>query len=546
MRVFFLTNHKILVRTELPRLRALGLEVFHPRYRPKNAQHQSASEDWDDAQPSTLPAATFATLAAQDFFYTAITDEAAALLNEHFDAVIVTSDPGWLAEIVRVYRGRVLFRAYGQVVNLSEWLFERGALRAIVARDDFWFVPHASEAVAPEHAWLKERMAIVPYVPANEALSLQGAWTLDAPHDDEIMVACPNLANPFYAAHFRYLKRRFNDPVYRYYGVQTTRVHDPHVVGTLPPEEYFASFPRVAGFLDAHRIATVCFLPPIEMMLAGGPVIFLTGSLLDASMPRDAPGRAHDEAEAHAKCMSLLPGHASYDRDFVSRVIASQAELRSRYLPEQVWPVFDEVVPALLRRTSPGRRLIENIEAADANATDGGRQLIWFLAHRDDDPIGSPREGYPCGDRQLLELRAAVRSVLTSSACDVVLTCRKRHLAPWDGFFRLPGDADRIRFHVVDGDVPASPPPHVEPTKAQATFAARVVGGVTRLAQRAQRLARLTKRRVGSTGSTDSTGSTGSTVIDEALLKQRIAQDAAAIGVVSEPADVDRILRRVR
>jgi len=107
-------------------------------------------------------------------------------------------------------------------------------------------------------------------------------------------------------------------------------------VGTIPFTQLLESYKSATGFLYTYTEPTVCFLPPIEMMIVGGPVIFLKRFFAGQYFQGPAPGRASDEKEALEKCQRLLSG----DREFVQEIIQSQREVRRRYLPEDVWPIF--------------------------------------------------------------------------------------------------------------------------------------------------------------------------------------------------------------
>lgn len=437
-RVFFLGAHKILLKTEVPRLRALGLEVFCPPYRQRSLFHQSLTTEWDSAQPTTLPADVVAALCAFDFFGRRMTAEAADLLNAHFDSVIVTCDPGWLINALLGFDGQVIFRTYGQVFVLSDYLASMDAMRMIAERDDFWFVPHAAEAVVDEAQWLKDRMRVVPYVPSLEAMSIAGRWRAAGPHRREIMIACPNLVNPYYFAHYQHLKKHFSDAIYRYYGVQMKPVDDPQVVGTLPAGQYFPQFEAVAGFLYTYREPTVCFLPPIEMMIAGGPVVFLAGSLLCRQMPRDAPGRARDEAEARDKCRRLLDGDAA----FVDSVIASQQAVAARFFPENVWPAFDAAFDDLF-----GAAFDNDGSAAFGVPRQPG--VTWLVDV--DDAIDFADGRYTTKSERLLRLRRAA----DEAGGDVVVAVTRARLERAWGFFRQGQAApERIHFFCVDHPAP--------------------------------------------------------------------------------------------
>lgn len=107
-RIFWMGMHKVLMQTELPRLRELGFEVFNPPYL-SEVVDQSATLDWDSNQESTLPKDVFDKLSKTRFFYNSHSEETAEILNEYFDAVVVTINPDWLKEMLAVYEGPLIF-----------------------------------------------------------------------------------------------------------------------------------------------------------------------------------------------------------------------------------------------------------------------------------------------------------------------------------------------------------------------------------------------------------------------------------------------------
>ena len=119
-RIFWLGMHKILVKTELPRLRDLGFEVFNPPYL-SDIEDQSANQNWDSVQATTLPEDVFRKLSETNFFYVNQLDaETAQHLNDHFGTVIVTISPTWLAPFLRQFKGKIIYRTYGQSFSLTE------------------------------------------------------------------------------------------------------------------------------------------------------------------------------------------------------------------------------------------------------------------------------------------------------------------------------------------------------------------------------------------------------------------------------------------
>lgn len=455
-RILWLGNHRLLIRTELPRLRRLGFEVFHPPCRDTRDVHQSATTDWEEAA-TTLPPLVYQKLLATDFYSRRIAAEAFELLNRYFDTAIVTIEPSWLAELARRFEGKIIFRTYGHVDSMAERLWSHGAFRALTEREHFWYVPHAEENARLEHAWLRSAEVVVPYCVLDDVAEAQDSWAPDF-RTPEIALSCPNiLGNRSFARHYAEIKGFFNHPRFRIYGIQPKPSQDPQIVGTLPFRDLLQKYRRSAGFLYTYRDPKVCFLPPIEMMILGGPVLFLEGSLLDRCMPAGAPGRARDPLEAREKANRLLNG----DAELAQRIIESQEEMRRRYLPAYVWPEFDRKFEEMLRgrlRARPSTAIVW------ARRESGPAARIVALAHEESlEPYFSLGR-YSTTGPEAVRLACIVRPLLSGPAPPhLVLTCRAESIPLWHGFLMQCLPAGSFSLFPVDAELPPRPPSPFQP-----------------------------------------------------------------------------------
>ncbi len=171
-RIFWLGAHKLLINTELKRLRTLGYEVFNPPYL-SSVVDQSAMLDWKSPS-STLPQEIIAILAKTNFFYDAISAEVGEILNQYFATVIVTINPSWLINILKVYHGKLIYRVYGQHYNLSRCFTNDHILDLITEREDFWFCPHHEQTLITADRWLSRlNIRVIPYCLDDDVIALQ-------------------------------------------------------------------------------------------------------------------------------------------------------------------------------------------------------------------------------------------------------------------------------------------------------------------------------------------------------------------------------------
>jgi glycosyltransferase involved in cell wall biosynthesis len=452
----------------------LGYEVFNPPYI-SPIKDQSANLDWDRDQQTTLPASVFAKLSNYDFFYNWIDPQISELLNQHFDAVIVTISPNWLTAFAKVYEGKLIYRVYGQIDTLSRHLFKVGMLGALDKRDDFWFVPHAAEALQGEHAWLRERMDVVPYSLPEDIFAHQDTWIGG---EREIALSCPNVDNHFYRAHFGFLKANFPDPHFRYFGKQLAKSNDPNIVGTLERADFLERFRRASGYLYTYTDARVCYLPPLEMMVLGGPVLFLRGSLLDRFMPADAPGRCESIEHAKALARRLLDG----DKPLISSIVGSQTDLRRRYSPDYVWPIFDATFRRILAETNAAPRWLIETALPPSDA-----RRVYVLHHFPGHPVVFDGRGYAAYDGIPRVVRLVVQALSATPDVEVVVTAYAHQVETISAFFRGERFAKNVRVLCVD-------PQHLPKLPAGGAKGSRRLS-IWRLARRSAKFSRKMARR---------------------------------------------------
>ena len=373
-RIFWMGSHKVLIPTELKALQDMGYETFYPRYLGKE-RDQSAVYEWA-CPPTSLPEDVVRKLSSFNFFWNAITDEIADLLNAHFDCVIVTINGDWLLSFLTAFKGKIIYRTFGEPYSLSSHLKSNGARELIEAHPDFWFMPHCIENAVREEWWLRRREKIVPYCLTDDVLELANSWEVDAEHSGEIGLTCPNITNPYYNQHFRYLKSNFEERFYRYYGVQVDRFSDPNVVGTLDRHAQLAKFVKLSGFLYTYREPNVCYLPPVEMITIGGPVLYLPGSLLDRYLGQNNAGRVEDEDTARGAASRLVGGDAA----FAKEIIDSQRGVARRYDSSYTLPMFRQAMGEILPLTAAEPSKVDAVARVAVELAEDDRPVL-LLGH---------------------------------------------------------------------------------------------------------------------------------------------------------------------
>lgn len=456
-RVFWLGAHKVLKPTELRNLRELGFEVFNPPYVTKvYDQSQDLRVDLD--QPTTLPPDVFRELMAHRFFYNEVPPRIAELLNEYFDIAIVTINSDWLRSFLRVFRGALIYRLYGQHFRLSDELVERGIWELMVERDDVSIVPFARESVEREHAWFLDRcVAFVPYQIPDDVFALSGTWSGHPAHP-EIATNIPNIQNPYYAAAYAEFAARFQQRVFRIYGPQRTHPADPRIVGSLERADFLARLAAASGYFYDY-VDDVCYLPPIEMMEIGGPVIYRDGSLLSRFYGERTPGLMRDDFDAETKIRRLAAG----DHGFVSEVLAAQETVRRRYDRAIVRPLFDEAFSALLHlgpSRTPTLRYADRVLSLTSRGHDAeaGAPTSAVLLHAEGWFSHGPAGGVMSRSRPAELARRVVETLARHTDERVLVTCGADQVAVFQDLFLEDVKSGRVHLRAVPTGIDVDEP----------------------------------------------------------------------------------------
>ena len=426
-RLFWLGMHKVLKPTELRNLRLLGVEVFNPPYiSPIYDQSADLTKDFD--QPTTLPSEVFAKLMAYDFFYRPISREIAEILNAFFDTVIVTISVDWLKAICNVYDGRVIFRTYGQHFSLSDKLIEVGLFPALLERDNFFIVPFARETVETEHQWFADLVYdCVPYQIPDDVFDSPDRWGQYGLRK-EIATSIPNIQNPYFAENYARFSATFPESVFRIYGPQRNVPADARIAGALPRNEFLERLSSSAGYYYNYD-DNVCYLPPIEMMQLGGPVVCAGGSLLAKFLGKRSPNVASDPDDAKAKLKRLLSG----DKGWARELIVGQEATRARYDRLIVDNAFRTVFGVLIALDKAGPLKTRGLELRLGSSHQAIEGSIAILMHLDGlfgwvDGVAYAFEGIP-------RVVDAIVKAMTASGRSCVITSTQNSLPLLVDFF---------------------------------------------------------------------------------------------------------------
>jgi hypothetical protein len=187
----------------------------------------------------------------------------------------------------------------------------------------------------------------------------------------------------------------------------------------------------------------VCYLPPIEMMTVGGPVIYQRGSLLARYFGTTGPGEASSVDEAKRKMQLLLTG----DRAFVDELRDAQRPVARRYHPDHVHPIFDRVFRQLIDRRDMPRQepAVLSVDKPSIPC-----QRTYVFQHVPGDHVAFDQGAYYGTDAIAWTVKKAVFTLLEDTGHEVVVTCFANQLPCLYGYLTAAQFGGRLRFQVLD------------------------------------------------------------------------------------------------
>lgn len=322
-RILWLLNHRTLMPAEVPLLQRLGYEVFVPKIIPADG-FRSGHVDHSYDVSLSIPPRVLDILNSFDFYSNSWTTEVATLVNRYFGTAITMMHGQLLPEVVEHFAGQVVLRAFGVQTGqtFTDELQDRHGVLLLrklqKMRERFWFGEGYDNLHEVEGKVLRDRAVHLPIGIPQSALADAGTWTGT---DRTILFVCPDAASDdYYGELYRQFKSDFGDLPHVIVGSQRVPLDDPHVLGFISNEELARLYRDCAVMYYASREERHVHYSPIEAAIAGLPVIFYTGTLLDRLGSSSTLGRVSSSREARVLIERLLAG----DADLVARLQASQ------------------------------------------------------------------------------------------------------------------------------------------------------------------------------------------------------------------------------
>ncbi|MGG4144505.1 hypothetical protein ABEW34_15375 [Paenibacillus algorifonticola] len=312
-RVLWVLNHDTLSKFELPLIHELGFEIFTPKIVPKNTLQQSGSVTYEYDTTLSIPEQDLKILNEYNFYENEeMPFIIRHLINKYFDTAIVMFDFYALNKLVDNFKGNIFARAFGlgkaiTYREITEHVFGPEYFYKLeTIKDRFWF-SHCYESIVDiETGIYKEKSVFMPLGLPDDFYTVSDQWVGNT---NKLLFFCTRINfNAESNGIYKKFKKDFKGLDYVIAGNQPVPVDDPNVTGFLEREEindlftgckvmfYHSTYPR---HLHYH---------PLEAMIAGMPVLYLQGGLLNKLGGERQSGCCKNISEARNKIQRIFDG----------------------------------------------------------------------------------------------------------------------------------------------------------------------------------------------------------------------------------------------
>lgn len=389
-RIFWGLNHKTLMDAELKMLVDMGYEVYSPKIVKNDASFRSSGVDYEYDKTLSIPQNDIDKLNSFDFYYGNYTNEIIELLNKYFDiAIIVLHTYQMNYNFAAYYNGQLFIRAFGLqgettyedftesltnnkkgykgriekfkllLLAVLKWYgilrrkpkknnkdkrknrCNNKLTRALKSRKNgFVFAPCYKSIIENEPPIFADKAVYLPLSVPQYIFDSANTWTGG---DNRIMFVCPDISTRltgiyYYRVYSEFVKY-FSDLPYLVAGNQHgAEFEDKNIQGFAERDQFNEWLRTCSCMYYSSREKRHIHYHPIEAVIFGMPLIYLSGGLLEYFGGPDQPGMAKTEKEARQKIERIQNG----DIEFIKEIKEKQVKIINEFTYDYVRGVWEK------------------------------------------------------------------------------------------------------------------------------------------------------------------------------------------------------------
>ena len=374
-RILWILNHTTLMEWEVPMLMELGFEVYVPKHLPSGPNSRTASVTTKYDSSLSIPAKDLEYLNTLNFYEDPISKKTAEILNRHFNNCICAYIFPGLYYMLQSFTGRIFMRAFGhagtidyetatdtvpasslrdgyskplhrlqkKLLGINNRLVRFAGIHSknpimremLLAKDRVFLAAAYREIIENEKPFLKNRSLYMPLALPESITNRAGSWKGG---DPRVFFVCPNIDQIDY---YRRIYQRFVEELGSF----------PYCIGGRqdlgqPAAEPETKDPNILGYIDRARydeLINTCscmfyhsqeerhlHYHPLEAIVSGMPLVFMSGGLLEKCGGSDQPGLCRTYDQAREKINRLQSG----DQAFRQSIQKSQTKILESFESE--------------------------------------------------------------------------------------------------------------------------------------------------------------------------------------------------------------------
>lgn len=314
-RILWLLNHTTLRDFEVPLLLRLGYEVYTPKQVPRHILDSSGSVTYEFDSTLTIPEDAIRRLNVHNFFEGPINGDIGEIMNQYFGTAFCLFWPLTLNNLCASFSGNIVLRGFGEFQHrtYSTMLAEYAATglpeRLLQCKERFWFAQCYENLAEFQTGLLRERAVYLPLGLPDSMYANRGTWTGGI---DKVLFFCPLIGKQeYYRSVYLNFKQHFRQFPHSIAGNQPIVIIDPDVIGFVSRQDLDSMFQQYAVLYYHSQEPRHLHYHPLEAMIAGMPVVYMRGGILERFGGAEQPGACATIAQAQDKIGRLLAGDLS-------------------------------------------------------------------------------------------------------------------------------------------------------------------------------------------------------------------------------------------
>ena len=353
-RVLYMIPHTTLVEFECNLLKDLGFEIYLPK---STGKLRSCSINYEFDTTLSIPKNIIDYSNQWDFFGEEIPSEIFNFANKYFDAVIVPNIYPLAYSFAKHFQGTFILRAFGYEKDTTyesttqnverihgikkffkpkEIIYDNEMTRLLYKKRNKFILGCAYKEIIENETPFFKRHAI--YLPLGIGESIwknEKSWNGNI---NKIMFVCPSIHLPYYREIYNLFKQNFSEIPHSIFGAQKKQYEDPNIIGYLERDDYDTALQNYKVMFYHSQEPRHLHYHPLEAIIFGMPLIYMTGGILEKCGGKDQPGMCNTYKEAKDKITRIL----NNDTAFINMIKEKQNKILNDFIYENVKQIWEK------------------------------------------------------------------------------------------------------------------------------------------------------------------------------------------------------------